>query len=120
MITTISRVENTNEFTLPSGREHARPHHDITADEQGVEISAIMPEVSDEGLELILFQDQMIVTGRRTRTVRPNWEALQLECVQKDYRLCVRLGFTAEPESIRAELACGILSIRIDRPRVAA
>ena len=72
--------------------------------------------MSEDGLEIILHQDQMIITARRNRVVRPNWEALRLECAQRDYRLNVRLGFSAQPESVRAELACGILSIRVERP----
>lgn len=120
MITTISRVENSNDFTPASSREFARPHHEVTTDGTAVEIAAILPDVSDDGLEIILFREQLILTARRQRTVRPNWEALRLECAQHDYRLNVRLGFVARPEAVQAELACGILSIRVERPKAAA
>ena len=119
MNTTISRVSTRVESTHPSNEEFAEPHYDIEADESAIEISVIVPEVTSDGLEILLHQDQMIVTGRRNRVVRPNWEALRLECAQKDYRLNIKLGFSAHPESVRAELACGILSIRIERATVA-
>jgi HSP20 family molecular chaperone IbpA len=115
MNATISRVENNHEFTQ-AGLQFTAPHYDIAADEQTVEISIIVPEVDEDGIEIILYQDQMVITARRNRVVRPNWEALRLECAQRDYRLHLGLGFVAHPESVRIELACGILSIRVERP----
>jgi len=120
MNATVSRVENDTEFTHPSDRNFTAPHYDIAADEHGVEISAVIPEVDEDGLELVLYQDQLIITGRRNRSVRPNWESLRLECAQQDYRLHVRLGFMAQPEAVQLELACGIVSIRIERSLAAA
>lgn len=118
MNTTVSRVENSNELTHPSDRSFTAPHYDIAADASAVEVSVIVPEVREEDLEIILCQDQMIITARRNRTVRPNWEALRLENVQRDYRLHIRLGFVADPESVAVELACGFLSIRVERPTI--
>ena len=115
MNATISRVENHHEFTQAEPQFTA-PHYDIAADEQAVEISVVVPEVDEEGLEIILYQDQMVLTARRNRAVRPNWEALRLECAQRDYRLHIGLGFVARPESVRVELACGFLSVRVERP----
>ena len=120
MNTIVSRVNTRIESTHPSNEKYAEPHYDIEADESAIEISVIVPEVPNDGLEILLHQDQMIVTGRRNRMVRPNWEALRLEYAQQDYRLNIKLGFSAHPESVRAELACGILSIRIERTMVAA
>lgn len=115
MNTIISRMTDLSEPVRPSDEGYAQPHYDIEADQQAIEISVIVPEVTDDGLEILLHQDQMIVTARRNRVVRPNWGALRLECAQQDYRLNIQLGFSAHPESVRAELACGILSIRIER-----
>lgn len=116
MNTTVSRVENSKDFTRPSDRSFTAPHYDIAADASAIEISVVVPEVDEEGLEIILCQDQLVITARRNRTVRPNWESLRLECAQRDYRLHVRLGFTADPDSVEVELACGFLSIRVERP----
>ena len=115
MNTIISRVNDRSEPACPSDQRYAQPHYDIAADDQAIEISIIVPEVTDDGLEILLHQNQMIVTARKNRVVRPNWGALRLECAQQDYRLNIQLGFSARPESIQAELACGILSIRVDR-----
>lgn len=116
MNTTVSRVENSNEFTRPSDPGFTAPHYDIAADGSAIEISVIVPEVREEDLEIILYQDQLVITARRNRKVRPNWDALRLECAQHDYRLHVRLGFNAQPESVAVDLACGFLSIRVERP----
>jgi HSP20 family molecular chaperone IbpA len=120
MNTIISRVNTRIEFTHPSTEKYAEPHYDIETDGRAIEISVIVPEVTNDGLEILLYQDQMIVTGRRIRTVRPNWEALRLEHAQPDYRLNINLGFSAHPESVHAELACGILSIRVEQTIAAA
>jgi len=115
MITSVSRV-NTWAGSVPLADEDCqRPRYDLEASELAVEISVILPGIASDGLEILLYQDQLIVTARRNRTVRPNWGALRLECAQHDYRLNIRLGFAPDPESVRTELACGILSIRIDR-----
>jgi HSP20 family molecular chaperone IbpA len=55
----------------------------------------------------------LMVTALKTRFVRVNFNALNLESAQYDYRLCLRLGKGYAFESMHAEIQNGILSIDI-------
>ncbi|RKX31713.1 MAG: hypothetical protein DRP71_13015 [Verrucomicrobia bacterium] len=115
MNTTVSRIDSPSEFTSPNDQPYAAPHHDVHADRFGVEISAITPDVGPDGIEILLHENQLILIARRSRAVRPNWGSLALERARSDYRLQIDLGFPAGPEAVRTELACGILSIQVER-----
>ena len=115
MNTSVSQVNARTESMNPSDEGYNQPHYDIQADDRAIELSVFLPGVSGEGLEILLCRDQLIITARRNRIVRPNWEMLRLECAQQDYRLNVKLGFSACPESVRAEVNDGILKVRVER-----
>jgi HSP20 family molecular chaperone IbpA len=43
---------------------------------------------------------------------------MRLECAQRDYRLNVKLGFLARPESVHAEVDDGVLNVRVERMQI--
>jgi HSP20 family molecular chaperone IbpA len=118
--------------TLRSGRRPGRsvaspegetrsPHYDCKQQGDGIDLTVFLPGVEAAGVEIIVRGPDLVVIGRKPHFVRVNFAAAHLENAQRDYELRLRLGREFDYASLAAELADGVLSVRIPkRPAVAA
>ena len=79
-----------------------------------------MPGVDAASVDVEVNGPDLIVTARKSHLVRPNWRALHLEPMQRDYRLRLRLGFSLDYDALEASLREGVLTITIPRKAAVA
>ena len=85
------------------------PHFDCQAQDGALRLVIYVPGVDPAGVEITARDPDLMVVARKTRFVRTNWTALNLERTQRDYQLRLRLGHAYDYEAVRAELHDGVL-----------
>lgn len=91
------------------------PHYECVDRDHEIEITAFVPGVDAAGIEIVTSGPDLIVTARKARFVRVNFQSLHLESAQRDYRLVLRLGNGLDFDSIAAEIREGVLTLRIPK-----
>ena len=97
------------------GTAFRQPHYECTDLSQSLQLTILVPGVDDHGLEIVSRGPDLIVTARKPRVVRVNWQALQLENAQHDYQLKLRLGLGFDFDQLHAELGDGVLTIVVPK-----
>jgi HSP20 family protein len=95
--------------------ETRSPHYDCQPHGDRVELTVFLPGVDAAGVEIVVRGPDLVVVGRKTHTVRVNFAAAKPEGVQLDYELRLRLGRDLDYATLSADLADGILSVKIPR-----
>ncbi len=91
------------------------PHYECSERAHDVEILVFVPGVDATGVEITSHGPDLIVTARKSHFVRVNFQSLNLERAQRDYRLVLRLGNALEFADARAEIRDGMLTVRIPK-----
>jgi HSP20 family protein len=118
---------NSPRTSLPAARSdrrdpdapYRRPHYDSEMHRDGLELRVYVPGVPASGIEITTSGPDLVLIARKRPGVRVNWSALQLERVQRDYRLKLRLGHGLDYTALQAALTDGILTVRLPRKAVA-
>ena len=92
-----------------------QPHYDCQEHLDALKLTIYVPGVHTAGVDIDIHGPDLIITAPKSRVVRTNWRALHLEPLQRDYRLCLRLGFRLDYASLRANLQDGVLTIEIPK-----
>ena len=87
-------------------------YHSARVDDEW-EVTVEMPGVKRKDVSVSLEQGELTVFGRRSDSVPQGWRPLYEERRKADYRLCLQLNFEADPEGISANLADGVLKVRL-------
>lgn len=95
--------------------ETRSPHYDCRQDGDHIDLTVFLPGVDAAGVEIVVRGPDLVVIGRKTHTVRVNFAAAHLEHAQLDYELRLRLGRDLAYDALAAELADGVLTLRIPR-----
>ena len=95
------------------------PHYDCIDLTQALKLAIYVPGVEASGVEITTLGPDLFVTARKTHHVRPNWQALHLESVQRDYQLKLRLGSGLDYEALQASVTRGVLTIVLPKKRLA-
>jgi HSP20 family molecular chaperone IbpA len=69
-------------------------------------------------VEIEAYGPDLVITARKTRFVRVNWQALNLEGSQRDYRLRLRLGLGFEFSQMQADIGDGVLTLTVPKRQV--
>lgn len=110
-LTTTSRRPSPDKTT----QSFRRPNFDCRDLPDELRLVIYVPGTDAAGVEIEARGPDLTVTARKNHFVRPNWTALHLEAVQKDYRLKLRLGHGFSYPEIRAEIHEGILTLTIPK-----
>ena len=89
------------------------PHYDYRPQDGALELVVYVPGVDAAGVEITAQDPDLTVTARKTRFVRANWTALNLERAQRDYQLRLRLGHSFDYEALRAKFHDGVLTLTL-------
>jgi HSP20 family molecular chaperone IbpA len=100
--------------------ETRSPHYDCQQRGDDIDLTVFLPDVEAAGVEIIVRGPDLIVLGRKRHLVRVNFAAAHLEHAQRDYELRLRLGRELDYANLAAELAAGVLRVRIPRRLAAA
>jgi len=89
------------------------PPFDTKSQSDAMSIQVWVPGVESAGVEISTRGTHLTITARKTQHVRPNFHAMHLESVQRDYQLSLRLGRSLDLEQLSADLVEGVLHIEI-------
>lgn len=99
---------------LPSDRNETRsPHYDCQQHSDSINLTVFLPQVEASGVEIVVRGPDLVVIGRKSHVVRVNFAAAHLEHAQLDYELRLRLGRSLDYAGLQAELADGVLTLKI-------
>lgn len=93
-----------------------QPRFETRERSRTVDVEVFVPGVDPEDVDLVVQDQDLVVTARKPHAVRRNWQAANFERVQSDYQLRVHLGAGVDPRAIWAVLRDGILKIHIRKP----
>ncbi len=97
-----------------------KPHYDCQEKDNALQVVIYVPGVDSSGVEITTRGPDLLVTARKTHFVRVNFNALNLEGVQQDYRLSLRLGRGLDYTALEAEIHDGVLTLRIPKKQAVA
>lgn len=100
---------------VPALGETRSPHYDCQQHGDAIDLTVFLPGVEAAGVEIVVRGPDLVVIGRKSHIVRVNFAAAHLEHAQRDYELRLRLGRELDYAGLSAELADGILSVRIPK-----
>lgn len=92
-----------------------QPNYDCRELPDAVTIVVYVPGVGASGVEIEAYGADLVITAHKTRFVRVNWEALNLEGIQRDYRLRLRLGTGFAYSQMQASIEDGVLTITVPK-----
>ena len=101
-----------------TGREESRamlPRCDVLEDAQGITLLADLPGVSRERLELKVDGDNLTIEGAVSTAMPQQMEATYVEVRVPRYRRAFTLSRELDSEKIEANLADGVLTLRIPK-----
>lgn len=95
---------------------YRHPHYDCDDLADALRLTLYVPGVDAHGVEISSRGPDLVVTARKARHVRVNWQALHLEPAQPDYRLRLRLGTSVfDFDQLRATLHDGVLVLTLPK-----
>jgi len=111
--------------TSPSSRDRSaykasnamfrQPNYDCRELPDAVNIVVYVPGVGSSGVEIEAHGPDLVITAHKTRFVRVNWQSLNLEGSQRDYRLRLRLGLGFDYSQMEASITDGVLTLSVPK-----
>jgi HSP20 family molecular chaperone IbpA len=101
-----------------SSRDDTRallPRCDVLEDDQGITVLADLPGVSKDMLELKVDGDTLMIEGTVSAAMPQQMEAVYVEVRVPRFRRAFTLSRELDTEKIEANLANGVLSLRIPK-----
>lgn len=92
-----------------------QPSYDCRELPEGVSIVVYVPGVGASGVEIEAHGPDLVITALKTRFVRVNWQSLNLEGSQRDYRLRLRLGVGFDFSQLQAGIDDGVLTLSVPK-----
>ncbi len=92
-----------------------QPSYDCRELPDAVTIVVYVPGVGASGVEIEASGPDLVITANKTRFVRVNWHALNLEGSQRDYRLRLRLGIGFDYSKLEARIEDGVLTLTVPK-----
>jgi HSP20 family molecular chaperone IbpA len=80
-----------------------------------VDLDVFVPGVQPEHVDLVVDNQDLVVTARKPHAVLRNWQAANFGAVQSDYQLRVHLGTGVDARAIWGVLRDGVLKIHFRR-----
>ena len=99
----------------PVEADYRKPVYDCEAQGDAIKLVVYVPGVDAAGVCIEASGSDLTVTARKTRFVRVNFQPLNLEGSQRDYRLRLRLGRAFAYEAMQADMHEGVLVVRLPR-----
>ncbi len=96
------------------------PVYECRETDHGLRLTVYVPGVEASGVDIEGNGSDLTVTARKPHPVRVNFEALNLEGVQRDYLLRLRLGNSFDFGAMAAEITRGVLTVNLPKRARAA
>jgi HSP20 family protein len=92
-----------------------KPVYDLTESADAWGLTAYLPGVTKEGLELSVEDSLITLRGRRAWQKPEGWTAVYRESVDAPYALTLQHDNTVDAEKIHAELKDGVLRVSLPK-----
>jgi len=92
-----------------------QPSYDSRDQPEALTLTVFVPGADAAGVEIEARGVDLVVTARKARFVRVNWQSLHLEGAQRDYRLRLRLGRGFDYAAMQAEIHEGVLTLTLPK-----
>ena len=112
---TLSTSSRSHRAYTASDAVFCKPSYDCRELPDAVNIVVYVPGVGASGVEIEAYGPDLVITAHKTRFVRVNWQALNLEGSQRDYRLRLRLGLGFEYSQMEADISDGVLTLTVPK-----
>lgn len=104
---------------LPASRAEPefalKPAYEITENHEAWGLTAHLPGVTKDGLELTAEEGRITVRGRRAWQKPDAWTAVYRESVDAPYELVLEHDNSVDTEKIHAELKDGVLRVSLPK-----
>ncbi|HTJ80002.1 MAG TPA: Hsp20/alpha crystallin family protein [Rariglobus sp.] len=113
-----SLVPSFTRSAAPVAREGApvvKPVYDLAETDEGYALTAQLPGVSKDGLELTAETGAITITGRRTWKQPEAWATLYRESTDAAYELVLTHDNAVDIDKIHAELRDGVLRVALPK-----
>ena len=105
----------------PAGPDaFCQPNYDCKDQREAMKLVVYLPGVEAAGVDIEASGDDLRIVARKAHLVRVNWQALHLECAQRDYQLKLRLGSVFDYAAMTAEFRQEVLTITLPKRPAAA
>jgi HSP20 family protein len=112
----LSRRENSEtqsatgepEFTL-------KPAYEVTENKEAWGLTAHLPGVTKDGLEITAEEGRVSIRGRRAWQKPEGWTAVYRESIDAPYELVLEHDNTVDADKIHAELKDGVLRVSLPK-----
>jgi HSP20 family molecular chaperone IbpA len=92
-----------------------QPNYDCRDHPDAVKLAVYVPGVEAAGVDIEARGPDLMITARKSRFVRVNWQSLHLEGAQRDYQLRLRLGESFDYPAMQAEIHDGVLTVTLPK-----
>jgi HSP20 family protein len=106
---------------MPVLRSEWRPAIDVKETETGLTVTAELPGMSEQDVELSVEDDLLTIKGEKKSETTKDEKGWHVQ--ERSYGAFVRtlqLPFAPKPEDVTAEFAKGVLTVTVPRPPEAA
>jgi HSP20 family protein len=101
-----------------SGYTMAAPRIDIDETEQAIQVSAELPGVPKDAVDVSIDEDVLIIRGEK-RCARKDEEARVSECFYGTFQRAIQLPFSPDPDKVEASCENGVLKLTVPKPQQA-
>lgn len=102
----------------PAGSESEytlKPAYELSESQEAWGLTAHLPGVAKEGLELTAEEGRITVRGRRAWQKPEGWTVVYRESVEAPYELVLEHDNTVDADKIHAELKDGVLRVSLPK-----
>ena len=101
-----------------SGASMVAPRIDIDETDQAIQVSAELPGVPKEAVDVSIDDDVLIIRGEK-RCERKDEEARVSECYYGTFQRAIQLPFSPDPDKVEATCENGVLKLTVPKPQEA-
>ena len=101
------------ESTVPS--TVVTPRYETQDGPEAYSLTAYLPGVAKDGLEITAENDQLRISGSRSWKQPEGWTQVHRESFAAPYELVLQYDKTVDPERIQAELTDGVLRVSLPK-----
>ena len=111
----LARPQNTGDAVATQPELTVKPAYEITENKEAWGLTAHLPGVTKDGLELTAEEGRITIRGRRAWNKPEGWTAVYRESVDAPYELVLEHDNTVDADKIHAELKEGVLRMSLPK-----
>ena len=109
------RIPNRFLYNTLAPRRPLYPHLELVKDDDSVTVTAQLPDIDKEDLELTVLGDTLTIAGEKKLPAEEGVTYIRHERPHGKFRRLVELPYSVAPDKIKASYTDGILTITLPR-----